>query len=129
MSEVSKLKKELDKLLRQVLLKVSKKNSKGYYQCPLNNTWHLPHNMDVCHYIDRQWLGTRWDLENCILCSRYSNQIESQEVKEGHKSLHHKKFEQLLGKEKIEELEKRKQKKFYSYELKELYNCLIEKIK
>jgi len=124
MSEISVLKKELDILLRRVLLHKATKNSKGQIKCPLTQRFYHPTQLDVCHYIDRKWLGTRWDLDNCVLCSSYSNRFESSMKEPDYRSVHHKKFSDVLGAEKISELENKKQKKFTLFELKELYNCL-----
>lgn len=128
MTKIKDLKKELDSLVRKNLLHKAKKTKRGYIKCPLTNKYLLPEYLDVCHYIDRKWLGTRWDLDNCVLCSRSSNQYESQLKSEGFKSLHHERFELYLGKEKIAELESKKNKTFSLLELIELKDCLTKKL-
>ena len=128
MTKIKDLKKELDSLVRKTLIHTANKTSKGYIKCPLTNKYLLPEYMDVCHYIDRKWLGTRWDLNNCFLCSRNSNQYESQLKSEGFKSVHHEKFEAYLGKEKIAELENKKNKNYSLLELIELRDCLLKKL-
>jgi hypothetical protein len=124
-SKISLLKKEIDILFRKYLLSKAARNTKGLIKCPLTKKWLPPARLDVCHFIDRKWLGTRWDTDNCILCSTYTNQFESSQRAEGFKSLHHKRFEEYLGREKITELEKKKEKKLTEFELLEIKNRLV----
>jgi len=106
----SQLKKLADYWMRQYLL--SKTDSRtGMYKCPIKNKWYSAGYMEVAHYIDRANPCTRYDLDNCHLISRDSNSFDAQVQVEGHKSKHHKEYEEFLGKEKVEEL-KEKSKQF-----------------
>lgn len=100
----SDLKKIADYELRQYLIG---KQKNGIYYCPLKKkNYHLS-QMQVAHYIDRGIMSTRYDLCNCHLVSKQSNEWDSQVPKEGYKSLHHFDYEQYLGEQVVKELHER----------------------
>ena len=100
----SQLKRVCDYWFRQMLLHRAVKNDKGEIYCVLTSSFNAPDSTHVCHYIDRVFNSTRYSEDNCVLCSGYSNTFESQVESAGHKSLHHKKFSEYLGKDKVEKL-------------------------
>ena len=83
--------------------------------------------MQVAHYIDRGIMNTRYDLTNCHLVSKQSNEWDAQVPKEGYKSLHHYDYEQYLGEQIIKDLRERSKeiKIFY----KEDYIKIINKFR
>lgn len=52
--------------------------------------------MQVAHYIDRSILSLRFDLYNCHLISKESNEYDSKIMVEDYKSKHHKDYEEYL---------------------------------
>jgi hypothetical protein len=93
----SELKKIADYWLRQYLL--GKQKNGIYYYCPLKKRNYPLTQMHVAHFIDRGILNTRFDLINCHLISAISNTFDAQVQVEGHKSKHHKEYEEYLIKE------------------------------
>ena len=85
----SDLKKVADYWLRQYLLR--REGNLKYLHCPLKNKSYPIENMQVAHFIDRGIMNTRYDLCNCHLISKQSNEWDAQVQKEGYKSLHHNK--------------------------------------
>jgi hypothetical protein len=101
----SDIKKVLDYLFREKLLQMSSDDfSGGKFHCPLTNKWWRLNKAQVCHYIDRAHLGLRWDFDNCLICSEQSNCWDAQVAVEGFRSLHHQKFEEVLGEELVNDL-------------------------
>lgn len=90
----SDLKKIADYELRQYLL--GKQKNGIYYYCPLKKKNYPLTQMQVAHYIDRGIMNTRYDLTNCHLVSKQSNEWDAQVQKEGYKSLHHFDYEVFL---------------------------------
>ena len=90
----SDLKKIADYELRQYLLR--REGDVNYISCPLKNKNYPKENMQVAHYIDRGIMNTRYDLTNCHLVSKQSNEWDAQVPKEGYKSLHHFDYEVFL---------------------------------
>ena len=90
----SDLKKIADYELRQYLL--GKQKNGIYYYCPLKKKNYPLTQMQVAHYIDRGIMNTRYDLTNCHLVSKQSNEWDAQVQKEGYKSLHHFDYELFL---------------------------------
>lgn len=105
MVTIKELKKQADIALRQYLLKTTPKKN-GKYYCPLKKKYYPPHKMQVAHFIDRGVYHLRHDLRNCHLISEDSNVWDAKVVVEGYKSLHHKDYEEYLGKEMVEQLKK-----------------------
>ena len=101
----SDLKKIADYELRQHLLR--REGDVNYIFCPLKNKNYPKENMQVAHYIDRGIMNTRYDLTNCHLISKQSNEWDAQVPKEGYKSLHHYDYEQYLGEQIIKDLRER----------------------
>ena len=94
---LSDLKRTADYWLRQYLLR-----DKGVFiKCPIKNRDFYHTNMHVAHFINRDVLNTRYDLDNCHLISEQSNVWDAQIPKEGYKSLHHYDYEMWLGEEKV----------------------------
>ena len=101
--KTSKIKKMLDSLQRQVYL--AEQFSGSDYICPLTGDRFRSHDsVDVCHYIDRGNMSTRWDDENCVLCSRFSNRVDSNVPSTTSRSKHHEDFERYLGEDTVERL-------------------------
>ena len=124
---VSELRKVCDFWFRKYLMKLSGVGEKGFILCPLTNIKVRVENAHVCHFVDRARMSLRYSEDNCVLCSKYTNTIESRISEEGYKSLHHKKFEDFLGAEKIEKLKTlSEQVVIYT---KEDYLCMINKFK
>ena len=102
----SELQKLADYWLRQYIL--SQNQERTYYFCPLKGRSYSADKMHVAHFIDRQCLNTRYDLNNCHLISEQSNKWESQILVDGYKSKHHYEYEMWLkeeiGEKKFEEL-------------------------
>jgi len=94
----SELKKVADYSMRQYLLK-SSRSVGSFYWCPLKNKNYRVENMQVAHYIDRSILSLRFDLYNCHLISKESNEYDSKIMVEGYKSKHHKEYEEYLKSE------------------------------
>jgi len=124
---LSKLKKVCDYWFRKYMLSVVKGRRGNFIFCPLTEKYYHLEDIHVCHYIDRACLGLRYSEENCILCSKNSNTFEAQVQVDGFKSLHHKKFAEFLGAEKVESLNKLSQT-VVSF-TKDDYLCLINKFK
>jgi len=97
----SDLKKICDYWLRHYLLN---QNKSDYYLCPLKGRRYRADKIHVAHFIDRQCMNTRYDLDNCNLISSDSNTWDAQVPKEGYKSLHHYDYEMWLGEEKVKKL-------------------------
>jgi hypothetical protein len=118
----SDLKKIADYELRQYLL--GKQKNGIYYYCPLKKKNYPLTQMQVAHYIDRGIMNTRYDLSNCHLVSKQSNEWDAQVPKEGYKSLHHFDYEQYLGEQIVKDLhEKSKELKiFYKEDYIEIIN-------
>ena len=100
----SQLKRVCDYWFRQLLLYRATVNDKGEIYCVLTLSFNAAESTHVCHYIDRVFNSTRYSEDNCVLCSEYTNTFEAQVEAAGHKSLHHKKFSEYLGKDKVEKL-------------------------
>lgn len=96
--------KKLDKLIRPWFISSSRRDRRGYYQCPLVNQWYPASEMQVAHFIDRKIQSTRYEKDNLIFCSKSSNIWDAQKMVEGYKSQHHKDFEEHLGPEKVDKL-------------------------
>ena len=92
----SDLKKVADYALRQYLLKDL---YRGYYMCPLKKREYSAEYMQVSHFFDRHILQLRYDLFNCHLISKESNEYDSKVMVDGYKSKHHKEYEQWLKNE------------------------------
>lgn len=124
---LSELRKVCDYWFRRYLIFCSGVGEKGFILCPLTNIKVRVEDAHVCHFVDRARMSLRYSEDNCVLCSKYSNTIESRISEEGYKSLHHKKFEDFLGAKKIEEL------KILSQQVviytKEDYLCMINKFR
>jgi hypothetical protein len=118
----SELKKVADYWLRQYLLR--REGNVNYLFCPLKNKNYPIENMQVAHYIDRGVMNTRYDLNNCHLVSKQSNEWDAQVPKEGYKSLHHYEYEQYLGEQLVADLKERgkKIKIFYKEDYIEIIN-------
>ncbi len=101
---ISQLRKVCDYWFRRYLIKVGGFEGKDFILCPLTGGRTKMENIHVCHYIDRARMILRYSEDNCVLCSAYTNTFEAHVKEEGFKSLHHKKFEDFLGAEKIEKL-------------------------
>ena len=91
----SDLKKVADYELRQYLLRTVKNPQ----FCPIKKRMVDPYNMQVAHFIDRQCMALRYDLRNCHLISKFSNEFDAQVQVEGFKSKHHKEYEEFLVEE------------------------------
>lgn len=100
---ISQLKKQADYWMRQYLLRETESRF-GKYFCPLKKAWLPANQIEVAHYIDRNVLSTRYDLENCHLVSKQSNSFDAQTPAEGYKSLHHKDYAEYLGEETVKKL-------------------------
>lgn len=100
---VSQLKQQADYWLRQYLLS-SADTKNGRYWCPLKQSWFSKDDIQVAHYIDRNVISLRYDLENCHLVSKQSNSFDAQISYQGYKSKHHFEYEQWLGREIVEKL-------------------------
>ena len=118
----SDLKKVADYWLRQYLLR--REGNLKYLHCPLKNKSYPIENMQVAHYIDRGIMNTRYDLTNCHLVSKQSNEWDAQVQKEGYKSLHHYDYEQYLGEQIVKDLRERGKeiKIFYKDDYIEIIN-------
>jgi hypothetical protein len=102
---ISQLKRQADYWFRYYLLKKVKRDGIRKIYCPLTNRYYSEKYIHICHFIDRgKSMPLRYSEDNCILCSSYSNTFEAQELVEGHKSLHHKKFAEYLGEKKVGKL-------------------------
>ena len=91
----SDLKKIADYELRQYLLRTVKNPQ----FCPIKKRMVDTYNMQVAHFIDRQCMALRYDLRNCHLISKFSNEFDAQVQVEGFKSKHHKEYEEFLVEE------------------------------
>ena len=89
----SELKKLADYWLRQYLLE---NHTHQYFTCPLKNKKYPVDQMQVSHFFDRHILSLRWDLFNCHLISKESNEYDSKIMVKGYKSKHHKDYEEFL---------------------------------
>ena len=101
--KISELKRITDYWFRIYLCKKSKRKGEKIW-CPFSNSYKTIDKMHVCHYIDRARMCTRWDENNCIMGSSDSNMFESKINHKESRSLHHYKFEQILGNKKVENL-------------------------
>lgn len=106
------LRQQLDKLFRGYLLRRAERNSHGQIFCPLTKKWYDEKYIDVCHFIDRQFIGTRYSEENCILCSSHDNRNNER---------HLERFKEYLG-DRVEHLHSIKENKLSISELEELKN-------
>lgn len=118
----SDLKKIADYELRQYLLR--REGNHNYIFCPLKNKNYPREVMQVAHFIDRGIMNTRYDLCNCHLVSKQSNQWDSQIPKQGYKSLHHYEYELYLGEQIVKDLRERSKEKkvFYKEDYIEIIN-------
>ena len=91
----SDLKKVADYWLRQYLLRTVKNPQ----FCPIKKRMVDTYNMQVAHFIDRQCMALRYDLRNCHLISKFSNEFDAQVQVDGYKSKHHKEYEEFLVEE------------------------------
>ena len=91
----SDLKKVADYELRQYLLRTVKNPQ----FCPIKKRMVDTYNMQVAHFIDRQCMALRYDLRNCHLISKFSNEFDAQVQVDGYKSKHHKEYEEFLVEE------------------------------
>lgn len=91
----SDLKKVADYELRQYLLRTVKNTQ----FCPIKKRMVDTYNMQVAHFIDRQCMALRYDLRNCHLISKFSNEFDAQVQVDGYKSKHHKEYEEFLVEE------------------------------
>ena len=121
----SDLKKIADYSLRQYLLR--REGNNNYIHCPIKNKFYPSDVMQVAHFIDRGIMSTRYDLCNCHLVSKQSNEWDAQVPKDGYKSLHHYDYEQYLGERIVLDLRERSKeiKIFY----KEDYIKVINKFR
>lgn len=103
---LSSLKRICDFWFRKYLLAAAVRNSVGKIFCELSQQWMDEESMHVCHYVDREVMSLRYSEDNCMLCSGYSNTVESGIGDEGYKSLHHRKFAAALLKKDKEILQK-----------------------
>lgn len=94
-----KLIKKLDKLFREYLIA-----GREYITCPLTNKNLHISQIQVCHFISREYLPLRWSEDNCLLCSSYTNMVENTIRAEGYSSLHIKRFSEYFGAEKVNDL-------------------------
>ena len=118
----SELKKIADYELRKFLIR-----GRTYIKCPIKNKVFSIRDMEVAHFIDRNCMLTRYDLNNCHLVSKQSNTWDAQVEKEGYKSKHHYDYEKYLGCDLVNELrEKAKNIKIF---YKEDYIKLINKFR
>jgi len=103
----SDLKKVADYWLRQYLLN-SKDINPRY--CPIKKKHFSISDMQVSHFFDRSILSLRFNLVNCHLISKFSNENDSKIMVDGYKSLHHKEYEFYLietyGQEEFDKLKK-----------------------
>jgi hypothetical protein len=88
----SDLKKVADYSLRHYLLKTV--NIPQF--CPIKKRLVNTFNMQVAHFIDRQCMALRYDLKNCHLISKFSNEFDAQIQVEDYKSKHHKEYAEFL---------------------------------
>lgn len=123
----SDLKKIADYELRQYLLR--REGDVNYIFCPLKNKNYPKENMQVAHYIDRGIMNTRYDLTNCHLISKQSNEWDAQVPKEGYKSSHHFDYEVFLKNsygENIIDILKSKSKELKIFYKKDYINIINE---
>lgn len=104
---ISDLKRVADYWLRQHLLRNANRLSSGYIVCPIKDKGFPESRIHVAHFIDRNVMGLRYDLDNCHLISEQSNMWDAQIPKEGYKSLHHYDYENYLGDVKANKLKER----------------------
>lgn len=97
---VNKLKKKLDNVFAKYYKRNAPKNHLGQMQCYINKTWH--YKLELCHYMDRGFQCTRWDEENCKLCSLVENRFEP-----NHKAKFRKALVEDIGEERVIALEER----------------------
>lgn len=102
----SQLKRLADYWLRKYLLKIIKRNGINQIYCPLKKRYYNEDKMNVSHFIDRACMYLRYDLNNVHLISEQSNVWDSKVSINGYKSLHHKDYEEWLGKKKVKILER-----------------------
>lgn len=103
---ISDLKRVADYWLRQYLLKQSSGFGDRIW-CPIKRQTYHKDKIHVAHFIDRNVMGLRYDLDNCHLISEQSNMWDAQTPKEGYKSLHHYDYENYLGEYKVNALKYR----------------------
>lgn len=105
---LSSLKRVCDFWFRKYLLYVAERDLQGRVYCAITEKYLAEDDVHVCHFMDRQIMSLRYNEDNCILCSAYSNSFEStvpDESKE-FKSLHHRKFAAALNKKDKEKTKK-----------------------
>ncbi len=90
----SDLKKIADHELRNFLLK-----GETYLWCPIKKRTYHKDQMQVAHFFDRHILQLRYNLFNCHLISKESNEYDSKIMVDAYKSKHHKEYEQWLKEE------------------------------
>ena len=100
----SDLKKVADHELRLYLLRQNERDFDGMIKCPLRSQWYQKDRIQVAHFFDRHILQLRYNLFNCHLISKDSNEYDSKIMVEGYKSKHHKEYEQWLKEEYGEEI-------------------------
>ncbi len=91
----SELKKLADYWLRQYLLRASVGFGERVW-CPIKKQSYHKDQVHCCHYYDRAIMNLRYDLKNVHLISAVSNTFDAQVQVEGHKSKHHKEYEEFL---------------------------------
>jgi hypothetical protein len=89
----SDLKKIADYSLRKYLL--GSKDVNPQY-CPIKKRHFDISRMQVAHFFDRGIMSLRYDLINCHLISKDSNEYDAQVKVDGFKSKHHKDYEEFL---------------------------------
>jgi hypothetical protein len=92
----SDLKKIADYELRNLLLRLGAREFDGLIRCPIRKQWYQKDRMQVAHFFDRHILSLRWDLFNCHLITKDSNEYDSKIMVEGCKSKHHQDYENWL---------------------------------
>lgn len=95
--KLSTLVKFADYYFRHYLLGKAPRNTRQQIYCPLTEKWWDEDKIHVCHLSPRQYLSTRWNENNCILCAQDSNIWEDKILVGGGETLHVKKLKQILG--------------------------------
>jgi hypothetical protein len=91
----SELKKLGDYWLRQYLLNNTVGSGEIIY-CELKKRNYHKDQMQVAHFFDRHILQLRFNLTNCHLISKESNEYDSKIMVDNYKSKHHKEYEEWL---------------------------------
>lgn len=99
MKTLGKLIKELDILIGKYMKLTAPRDDMGRIQCFINKTWHYPDNIEVCHFIQRDKMCTRFHPDNLRLGSKTTNRFEEDHIE---------KFKEMLisdiGLERVENL-------------------------